>query len=138
VPPQVGQYTAYWAVIKVLNTNNKVKNAKIIAQIPKGVEFTNIYNVTAGNQIIYHQDTNQIEWQIEEIPILAGIFNTAPEARIQLAITPTSDQIGTSPELLSNISASATDEVTGDLLTAVGSGVSTIISSDSTLNKVIQ
>ncbi|MDD5340895.1 MAG: hypothetical protein PHC97_00485 [Patescibacteria group bacterium] len=138
VPPKVGEYTSYWAVIKVTNTNNKVQNVKVFAQIPDGVEFTKIYNVTAGNQIIYNKETNQLEWQIEEIPALAGLYNPAPEARIQLAITPTSDQVGTSPLLLSNISASGTDEVTGYLLTAVGASVSTIISSDPTLNEVIQ
>jgi hypothetical protein len=138
VPPKVGEYTSYWAVIKVINTNNKVRGAKIIAQIPGGVEFTNIYNVTAGDQIIYHKNSNQIEWQIEEIPVLAGIYNPAPEARIQIAITPLSDQVGTSPLLLSGISATATDEVTGALLTASGKNISTIISLDESLNKVIE
>ncbi len=138
VPPQVNEYTSYWAVIKIINTNNKVHNVKVIAQLPQAVDFTNIYNVTAGNQIIYHKDTNQIEWQIEEIPVLAGIYNPAPEARIQLAITPTENQIGQSPALLSSISATATDEVTGALLSAGGKNVTTEISIDNSLNKVVQ
>lgn len=137
VPPQVGEYTSYWAVIKVINTNNKVRDAKLIAQLPPGVEFTNIYNVTAGNQIIYHKNSNQIEWQIEEMPVLAGIYNPAPEARIQLAITPTENQVGQIPALLTSISVSATDEVTGALLSAAGKNITTAISADDSLNKVI-
>lgn len=138
VPPQVSEYTSYWAVIKVINTNNKVHDAKLIAQLPEGVEFTNIYNVTAGNQIIYHKSSNQIEWQIEDIPILAGFYNPAPEARIQLAITPNEGQIGQIPALLASISVSATDDITGALLSAAGKNITTAISTDNSLNKVIQ
>ncbi|MBN1325990.1 hypothetical protein JW977_03380 [Candidatus Falkowbacteria bacterium] len=138
VPPRVGEYTSYWAVIKVMNTNNKVRDTKLIAQLPDGVEFTNIYNVTAGNQIIHHENSNQIEWQIEDIPVLAGYYNPAPEARIQLAITPTESQMGQTPALLSSISVSATDDATGALISAAGKNITTAISSDNSLNKVIE
>jgi len=138
VPPRVGEYVSYWAVIKVMNTNNKVHDAKLIAQLPEGVDFTNIYNVTAGNQIIHHENSKQIEWQIEDIPVLAGYYNPAPEARIQLAITPSESQVGQTPALLSSISVSATDDVTGALISAAGKNITTAISSDNGLNRVIE
>ena len=138
VPPVVGEYTSYWVIIKALNTNNPVKDLKITAQVPASVEFTNIYNVSEGNQIIFHEGSMQIEWRVNNVPALAGIFNPAPEARIQLAIVPSSSQVGTSPALLTNISATATDEVTGAFLTASGQNITTAIFSDESLNKVVE
>lgn len=136
VPPVVDEYTSYWIIIKAVNTHHQAKAVKITAQIPGGVEFTDTYNVTAGNQIV--KTGNTLSWTIDSIPAFAGIFSPAPEARIQLAITPSLNQVGTSPVLLTNITATATDTRTGAFLTAVGKNISTAIFADDFLNKVIE
>ncbi len=138
VPPVVGEYTSYWTIIRVINTNNKIKDLKITAQVPGEIEFTDIYNVTEGNQIIFDQNARTVTWQVSNIPAFAGIFNAAPEARIQLALVPTASQRGQSPALLTNITATATDETTGAFLTAVGKNITTAIFADESLNKVIE
>ncbi len=138
IPPAVGEYTSYWTIIRVVNTNNQIKDFKITAKIPEEIEFTDIYNVTDGNPITFDQPSRTISWTISEVPAFAGIFNPAPEARIQLALVPTDSQIGTSPNLLTNISAMATDETTGTFLTATGKNITTAIFNDQSLNKVIE
>ncbi len=138
VPPVVGEYTSYWTLIKVINTNNAIKDLKITAKIPSGVEFTDIYNVTEGNQIVYNNENKTITWTVGEIERFAGIFKPAPEARIQLAIIPAAQQVGNSPALLTNITATATDAQTGAFLTASGSNITTGIFSEESLNKVIE
>ncbi|MCX6745403.1 MAG: hypothetical protein NTX00_00085 [Candidatus Parcubacteria bacterium] len=138
VPPKVGEYTSYWAIIRINNTVNKITNLKVTAAIPAGIEFTNIYNVTDGNQISYSEKTRQIEWQVDSITAFAGIFVPAPEARIQLALTPTKDQVGKSPLLLTNISATATDSETKSFLSANGKNISISIFPDESLNRVIE
>ncbi|MBD3359445.1 MAG: hypothetical protein GF365_01920 [Candidatus Buchananbacteria bacterium] len=138
VPPAVGEYTSYWTLIKVINTNNAIKDLKITAQIPAAVEFADIYNVTEGNQIVYNAENNTITWTIGDIERFAGIFRPAPEARIQLAIIPSAKQAGASPALLTNITATATDAKTGAFLTASGKNITTAIFSEEELNKVIQ
>jgi hypothetical protein len=138
IPPAVGEYTSYWTLIKIINTNNDIKDLKITAQIPAWVEFTDIYNVTEGNQIVYNTENKTITWTIGEIERFAGIFKPAPEARIQLAIIPTASQAGTSPALLTNITATATDKNTGAFLTASGKNITTAIFSEESLNKVIE
>jgi hypothetical protein len=137
IPPAVGEYTSYWIILKIINTNNPIKDVKITAQLPPGIEFTEITNVTAGDQVIYNPNSRQFEWTINDVGQFAGIFTPAPEARIQIAITPTINQINTSPTLLSNIIATATDTVTGTFLSANGKNVSTAIFEDASLNKVI-
>ena len=137
IPPVVGEYTSYWVIIKVINTNNPIKDLKITALVPTGIEFTDINNVTDGDQIIYNQDTRQITWTISDVAQFAGIFIPAPEARIQLALTPNANQVGTSPALLTNVTATATDSVTGAFLTAAGKNISTAIFEDNGQNKVI-
>ncbi len=138
VPPAVDEYTSYWVIIKTVNTNNPVKNLKITANIPTGIQFTDIYNVTEGSQIIFHENSRQLEWHLNEVPAFAGIFVAGPEARIQLAIMPSASQIGSSPILLTNITATATDKTTGTFLTASGKDVTTAIFDDESLNKVIE
>ncbi|MCX6744277.1 MAG: hypothetical protein NTX82_02000 [Candidatus Parcubacteria bacterium] len=137
VPPVVGEYTSYWVIIKINNTNNKIKDLKVTAKVPAGIEFTNIYNVTDGDQINFNESTRQLEWHVANVNALAGILNPSPEARIQLAITPTPDQVSKSPLLMSNISATATDTLTNSFLSASGQNVSTAIFSDQGLNKVV-
>lgn len=136
IPPVVEEYTSYWIIIKLLNTNNQLKNLKITATVPNGVEFTNVYNVTDGNQIIFNESTRQIEWQLDTLPAFSGIFTPAPEARIQLAITPNANQVGTSPALLSQINGSATDVKTNAFVSATGKNITTAIFGEESLNKV--
>jgi hypothetical protein len=138
VPPIVGEYTSYWVIIKVNNTNNKIKDLKVTAKVPAGIDFTNIYNVTDGDQINFNEASRELQWNLSEVTAFAGIFNASPEARIQLAITPTKDQIGKSPLLLTDIRATATDEVTNAFLSASGANVSIAIFDDQNLNKVTQ
>ncbi len=137
VPPVVGEYTSYWIIIKVNNTNNKIKDLKVTAKVPAEIEYTNIYNVTDGDKLSFNETTRQIEWHVANVNALAGILNPSPEARIQLAIIPTPDQVGKSPLLMSNISATATDTLTHSFLSASGQNVNTAIFSDQSLNKII-
>ena len=138
VPPVVGEYTSYWTIIKVINSNNPIKDLKVTATVPAGIEFTDIYNVTAGDQIVYNSASGQIIWTINNVSAFAGIFNPAPEARIQLAITPTAKQAGTSPVLLTNITATATDTLTNAFLSASAKNITTAIFNEPNLNKVIE
>ena len=137
IPPKVGEYTSYWAIIQINNTTNKIKDLKVTTKLPAGVEFTNIYNVTDGNQIVFDETTRTLSWSVDSISALAGFFNPAPEARIQLAITPTANQAGQSPALLTNITATATDTISNAFLSATGKNISTAIFSDQSQNKVI-
>jgi len=138
VPPIVGEYTSYWVIIKINNTNNKIKDLKVTAKVPAGIDFTNIYNVTDGDQINFDETSRELQWDISNVLAFAGIFNPSPEARIQLAITPTADQVGKSPLLLTDIKATASDEVTNAFLSATGDNVSIAIFDDPSLNKVSQ
>jgi len=76
---------------------NNIKDLKLTASVPVGVEFNDIYNVTAGNQLIFDESSRTITWNIGDVNRFAGIFSLAPEARIQLAIVPNETQTGTSP-----------------------------------------
>lgn len=138
VPPQVGEYTSYWVIIKINNTNNKIKDLKLSAKVPAGIEFTSIYNVTDGDQINFDEGSRTLTWRLSNVAAFAGVFNPSPEARIQLAIVPTENQINKSPLLLTDIKATATDEVTNAFISASGKNVSTAIFDDPSLNKVIQ
>jgi hypothetical protein len=138
VPPVVGEYTSYWAIIRATNTNNKIKDLTITAKVPANIEYADVYNVTDGDQIEFDSTSRLLTWHISEVSAFAGIFTSAPEARIQLAITPTSDQVGQSPLLLTNIKGTATDAKTNAFVSASAKDISIAIFPDSSLNKVIK
>ncbi len=107
LPPRVGKETKYWALIKITNTTSNVTNAKLIATLPDYVRWTGKTSVSEGNDIQYDETNKTISWSISKfLPHSdAGVY-------FEVAITPTVQQINTSPILVKNIILSGHDEFT--------------------------
>jgi hypothetical protein len=138
VPPQVGQYTSYWAILSLQNGVNQLNNVTVRADIPAGVEFTDLYNVTLGSPVRYLASQQQVEWFLAELPAYAGVIGAAPQARIQLGIFPTPSQAGQVLPLLQNVTVSGIDARTGARITTSGNTITTAIFSDPALNAVAE
>ncbi len=138
LPPRVGDYTAYWGIIRLTNGVNALRNVTVRATVPAYIDYTDIYNVTLGAPVRYLPATSQIEWYIQELPAYAGVIGAAPEARIQLAVVPSESQVGQVLNLLTNISVSAVDSRTGETLTASGATITSNLFDDARLNQVAE
>jgi len=110
IPPYVGEETKYWVFGKIINDIHDVDNVKFSAKLPFNVVWTDKSNVPVGDAISYDATSKTVSWQISKIPSSNGNFGLA----FELAIIPTAPQRATFPTLLSNITISGTDSVTGE------------------------
>lgn len=107
LPPEVGKETKYWAFIHLFNRTNEVRDVAITATLPPGVTWTGKSSVSHGNEARYHASSKTITWTTQELEphSQAGVY-------LELGIIPTNEQMNTSPLILTNISATATDGFT--------------------------
>lgn len=112
LPPRVGKETKYWVFITANNNSSNVGDISFRARIPNGITWTGKTSVSFGNDIQYNPSTRTVSWQGSGL---------APFTRLglymELAFVPTSNQIGTIPTLLENISISGTDRYIGREIT---------------------
>ncbi len=104
IPPQVGKQTKYWAVMRITNSTSKLSNLNFSAKLPNYVEWTGKTSVSHGDSVKYDKNTKTAYWTLNSLPTqtTVGIY-------LELAITPITEQVNTTPILLKNIQISATD-----------------------------
>lgn len=107
LPPKVGKETKYWTLIKITNTTSNITNAKLTALLPDYVRWTGKTSVSEGNAIQYDETNKTISWSVSKfLPHSeAGVY-------FEVAITPTTAQMNTTPILVKNIILSGHDEFT--------------------------
>lgn len=130
LPPVVDDTTKYWIFWNVLETTNEIKNLTITGQLPENVEFTGRQTVSEGKAVTYDSATKIVSWQIDQLdPTFPPLAQTAGVA-FEVSITPTAKQIGQTPTLISNITASGTDGWTNAWITTSGAPVTTDLPND--------
>ena len=122
LPLQAGETTKYWVFIRVNNTTNAVDNAVFSAKLPTNIKFTGKQSVTIGPSVTYNETTGNLNWNYYSIPA-----NSQTGLYLELAVTPTPEQIGKTIDLLSDLKFSATDKITGKQFTLTKSTVTNIL-----------
>lgn len=103
LPPTVDETTKYWIFINIKNTTNAVTDAKFSATLAPGVTFTGKQSVSIGPQI---QNSNgNVTWSYSELPA-----NSNTGLYFEVAVTPTTAQIGKNLDLINSLKFSATDD----------------------------
>ena len=131
LPPLVGEETKYWIFWNVSGTTNEIKNLTISGQLPSNVTFTGRQTVSEGQAVSYNETTKTVSWQTTELSTTFAPNSKIVGIAFEVAITPTENQINTSPTLISNVSLSGTDGWTNAWLTASGALVTTNLPNDS-------
>lgn len=111
LPPRVGKETKYWAFIHLFNRTNAVSGVSVSALLLPGVTWTGKSSVSHGKDAIFNPNTRTISWSTPEMTphSQAGIY-------LELAITPDSEDVGKTPQLLTHLKATATDDFTNTSL----------------------
>jgi hypothetical protein len=113
LPPKAGTETTYAAVFTVVNTTNKVTNAKLTATIPPYVRWVGSYSPRSEN-VTFNLTNGTFTWEIGEINPGVGVGSTTPrQAAVAIGFTPSTSQIGTAPIILQDITLTGTDAATG-------------------------
>jgi len=130
LPPVVGEETKYWIFWNISGTTNEIKNLSITGELPAGVTFTGRQTVSTGSAVTYDESTKTVSWKTDEITSTFSPSAKIIGAAFEVAITPSENQIGTSPTLISNVLLSGTDGWTGAWVTATGASVTTNLPGD--------
>ncbi len=130
IPPKVDKESTYTVTWTLLNTTNDLSGATVSATLPAGVAWKEQIS-PVSEKVQYNADTRTITWNAGSVSAGAGFTISPREVSFQLGLTPSANQIGTSPTLLSEAEAVVTDTYTNSKLD-VTSPVMTTEYSDTT------
>ncbi len=129
IPPRAGQTTTYTIIWRVTNTSNRVTGAEVRTTLPAWITWKGAV-APAGVNVSYIDSSREVVWKIGAVDRGAGLSGTSKEAAFQVSFTPSSSQIGSMPQLITESKFSGQDSYTGVQLKAVRNYLSTIISND--------
>ncbi|MCE9585373.1 hypothetical protein K8Q94_02005 [Candidatus Nomurabacteria bacterium] len=109
IPPKVGQETTYTVVWTLSNTANNISKAQLMTTLPPWVRFVGSIS-PANEDLNYNPSTHDLVWNIGGIPRGTGITEADREISFQLAFTPSSSQVATSPTLVNNLVLTGHDD----------------------------
>lgn len=96
LPPRLSQTTTY-RVFWRLTAEEALANAVVTATLPPFSEWAANVSVSDGSPIAYDAATRSLRW-----PIGAVMAGTAISASFDISLTPSEEQVGTAPVLLSS------------------------------------
>ena len=99
LPPTVGNKTTYTVIWKAENSSNEVKNAKVRATLPQGVELTGSL-FPENVSLTFDSQSREIVWSAGDLVAGAGLSSPAVSVAFQIALTPNDSQRGTPPQIL--------------------------------------
>lgn len=103
IPPIISIPTNYWIFLKITNKENPQENIKIETKLPYNITFTGKKGITNGN--LYFLSTNRsMVWEINNLT-----KNETEEAKFEISLIPTQNNIGKILLLTDNISLSSSD-----------------------------
>ncbi len=107
LPPRVGEETKYWVFSQITNTVGILEDISFSTTLMPGVVWTGKSSVSRGANISYNASTRTATWQARSMnPYEAvGIY-------FEVAVTPTSNAIGSAPSLITKSTIAATDSHT--------------------------
>ncbi|MDA2922598.1 hypothetical protein MYX07_05035 [Patescibacteria group bacterium AH-259-L07] len=124
LPPEKNKETTYWIFINIKNTTNSIEDVSVVTRKPKDVIWKNQTYTTHG-LLLYNENTREISWQIDELPLYVGGPYSLVEARAEVGIEPTADSIGLFLPLTQDIVFRAKDQFTQDTISSIHQFVST-------------
>ncbi|KPJ57443.1 hypothetical protein AMJ49_00710 [Parcubacteria bacterium DG_74_2] len=136
LPPEVGQITTYTIMWQIKNYYNDVKNVKVKAILPKGVELTGkIFPEEESSKFSFDPQSKEVVWSLEDLETGKGVLNPSPNVAFQIAFTPNSAQRGQTPEIIGEAKISGEDTWTNQILQAFSMPITTVLPDDDTITE---
>ena len=108
MPPRVDQETTFTVVWSLTNSTNDLEGLAVKSSIPVYMSWKGKINPDDGT-IGFNSATGEITWQVGLLRAGTGFIRPAKEIAFQVGFTPGADLIGSTPELMSRVTASARD-----------------------------
>lgn len=117
LPLKVGQKSTFTLHMKTANVSNDVTDAKVVMTLAPGANWENNF-LPRDAVVSFNSRTNELVWNIGNLPAGTGIITNPKELVFQIGITPSQIQVGNFAALLSKTVFSAKDTFTGQPLEA--------------------
>ncbi len=124
-PPQVGAETVFTVRWQITNPGNDVRNGVVTASLPPGVTFKGNASTANGSAPLFNATTKTVTWSVGTVPFGTGSGIPRYEAIFQIAITPSSNQQGSSPKLVTSAVLNGTDGFTNQAVQSSARDVTT-------------
>jgi hypothetical protein len=128
-PPQVGTTTTYNISWQAKSLYNDLKNTKVRATIPSQVKLTGEF-IPKEAKLSFDPNSREIVWEIGDL--FAG--DSGSEIQFQIAFTPSLDQRGQTPDIISGARLTGEDSWTGKTLEVSSPAVNTTLPDDPTVS----
>jgi len=136
IPPKVGETTTYTIIWQVKNYYSPVKDVKVKAVLPLGVELTGkIFPEKEALKFAFDSQSREIVWSVGDLERGSGIFTPVKSIAFQIAFTPNEFQRGQAPEIISEAKITGEDSWTEQTLKAVASAINTTLPDDPTITE---
>lgn len=125
LPPRVGKETKYWALLEITNATSDVKNLTISATLPSFIQWTGKTSVSRGREPQYNPDNRTMTWETSSL----SAFDSA-HISFEVSLTPTNEQVGSTPLLVTNLKATAYDTFIDRSITTSGKNLNASLPTD--------
>lgn len=125
LPPRVGKETKYWALLEVKNGTSAIDSVILTTTLSPDINWTGKTSVSQGREPIYSANDRTVTWNVANL----SAYESA-HINFELAITPTANEINTTPLLLKNVKVSAWDTFINKTATSFGANIDTSLPSD--------
>lgn len=112
IPLKLAQTTTFTVNWELQNLSNDVSGVVLRATLPSNVNWTG-QSTTTNGKITYNERTKEITWDVGKVPANTGLLRPLYRGVFQISITPTENQLGDEPSLLSEVIYTGKDDFTG-------------------------
>ena len=133
IPPKVGQTTTYTIHWEVTNYSNDADDVKVEAVLPPQVQWVNKYK-PESSALTFDNLTKKLTWNIGKLQSGTGYLSPVKYVVFQVALSPSSTQLGQVADLLKQTAISGKDDYTGENLTSTIKSVTSDAPDDPTMS----
>ncbi|UZE93438.1 MAG: hypothetical protein ACKKMV_00660 [Candidatus Nealsonbacteria bacterium] len=134
LPPEVGKTTTYTIMWQVKNYYSDVKNVKVKAVLPEGVELTGeIFPEEELSRFTFDSQSREIVWSVGDLERGIGVTKQGLTLAFQIAFTPSESQRFQIPEIINQANIMGEDSWTEMTIQSSASGINTFLPDDPTV-----
>ena len=136
IPPRVGETTTYTIIWQAKNYYSLVKDVKVKAVLPLGVELTGkIFPEEEASKFAFDSQSREIVWSLGDLERGSGVLTPAKSLAFQIAFTPDEFQRGQTPEIIGQAKIIGEDSWTERILEATAKAINTTLPDDQTITQ---
>ncbi len=132
IPPKVGQTTTYTIIWQVKNYYSVVKNVKVKATLPKGVELFpgKIFPEEEASKFAFDSQSREIVWSVGDLEV-----GRAADIAFQIAFTPSEVDRGKTPVIIGEAKITGEDSWTDRIIEFFSKSINTTLPDDETITE---